>query len=429
MTLFYVACLGITVLSASYYNKDIFSPIRIFICIYALLLSVNSLHLSGHQTAWSVTTHLFFWGASCCFIAGGSIMLLVNRVTNPDAALDFGFIRTGMRSDSQTLDWKWFFAVWCLCTAVFLASYLVSYAISGSIPIFSSSADADNARNAFFGASLPSNFGLFFGPISLILGTELLLFGSLVKKRFVLVCAVSLVTIVLYVTIVTRLDLFRFVLFVIVIYHYGVKKLTLAQLSYAFGFSVLFFLLFSVFRIRYDMLGFWAESQNLHMPKEFLWCANLYTYIVNNFWNFDFGIKKYVDGIAGYPHGWGFDLLRPFLYLGHLEGGLEAAYGFDSIMNESVVKVKGFNTVIYIWHFFKDFGAFGVYFLPLVGGMISSIFYINTVNSPTLFRMSLWALFVPFIILSYHAPLWELWFIYMNILVLTIAHKRILLTT
>jgi oligosaccharide repeat unit polymerase len=425
----FAACCGATVLSASYYNKDIFSPLRVFICIYAFLLAVNSLHLSGHQTPWALTTHLFFWGATCCFIAGAGLMLLVNRVCNPCAAFDFGSIRNGIRSDSRAMDWTWFFGVWVLCTAVFLSSYTASYLISGGIPMFATGPNADTARGAFFGASLPTNIGLFFGPISLILATELLLFGTLLKKRRRAVMTVAIVTAALYVTVVTRLDLFRVVLFIIVIYHYGVKRLSLVQLGYVLGFSVLFFFLFSLFSVHYDTLGFWAETQKLHMPKEFIWCANIYSYVVNNFWNFDFGVQKFVDGNGYYPHGWGFDLMRPFLFLSHLEGGLEASYGFDSIMNESVVKVAGLNTVIYIWHFFKDFGAFGVYFLPLVGGMISTVFYINTVNSPTLFRAALWAMVVPCIILSYHAPLWELWFVYINLLVLAIAHRRLALAT
>jgi oligosaccharide repeat unit polymerase len=429
MTFFYIACLCIVVLSAYYYGKDLFSPVRVFIGVYAFLLAVNSLHLSDFQAPWALTTSLFFWGATFCFIAGSGIILLVNRIRNPLPPLDFGGIKTFISADAGTMDWKWFFWVWLACTGIFCASYLLSYAISGTIPILSKALDSDKARTAFFSATVPTNFGLFFGPISLILGTEMLLFGSLCRRRKIAIAIISFVTVALYVTVVTRLDLFRFLLFVIVVYHYGVKRLSMAQILYVFGFSVVFFLLFSLFRIQYETLGIWAAMQKMHIPKEFIWCSNLYMYVVNNFWNFDFGVRKFVEGTAYYPHGWGFDLLRPFLYVGHLESALQSSYGFDSINNESVIMVSGLNTVIYIWHFFKDFGVFGVYFLPLLGGMLSTIFYVNTMNTPTLFRVSLWAMFVPFILLSYHAPLWELWFIYMNILFLAIAHRRIKLTT
>jgi hypothetical protein len=284
-------------------------------------------------------------------------------------------------------------------------------------------------RKLFFGAGFFANFGLFFGPLSLILAAELLLFSTLSRPRAIVVWVVSLSSLLLYFTIITRLDLFRVVLFALVIYHYGKKDLSLAKLLYAFGFSVIFFLIFYFLRIKYDTLNVFTETLRLHMPRGMLWAGNMYTYIANDFWNLDFAFRKYVDGTFSYPLGFGLNFFRPLVGLLGLETPLFHSYGFDSIMNESIIKVKGFNTVVYVWHFYKDFGAFGVYFLPLVLGMLCTTFYINTMHRPTLFRMALWGIFVGFILLSYHGPLWELWFVYINILFLAIAHKQIKLAT
>ena len=427
MTFLYLSILFVTVLSAYYYRKDLFSPVRLYICMYSFLLAVNSLRLCDYQTEWSLTTHLFFWGASGLFIAGGCIMLLVNRVHNPLGPVNFPFVKSALAADALRMDWQWFFYVWLFCSCVFLAGYGVSFFKSGAMPLFT--ANADKARLAFFGANFFANLGLFFGPLSLILAAELLLFSSLGRHRTIVVLVVSFASLLLYFTIVTRLDLFRVVIFALIIYHYGKKRLSPAQLLYAFGFSVLFFLIFFFVRIKTDTMGIFAETFHVHMPKEFIWTANMYTYLVNDFWNLDFAFRKYVDGLYIYPHSFGFDLMRPFLFFTHLEFATLKSWGFDSIMNESIIKVKGFNTVVYVWHFYKDFGAFGVYFLPLVLGMLCTTFYVNTLHRPSLFRMALWGIFAGFILLSYHAPLWELWFVYVNILFLAIAHKQIKLAT
>jgi oligosaccharide repeat unit polymerase len=427
MTFLYLSILFITVLSAYYYQKDLLSPVRLYICMYSFLLAVNALKLSDYQTEWSLTTHLFFWGASGLFIAGGCIMLLVNRVNNTLGPVNFSFVKSALASDALRMDWKWFFYVWLFCSAFFMASYAASFAISGVVPMLSE--NADKARISFFEANRFANIGIFFGPLSLILAAELLLFATPGRRRRWIVAAVSCVTLLLYGTIVTRIDLFRVILFGLVIYHYGKKRLSFAQFLYAVGFSVIFFLVFFFLRIKYDTLGLFAESFKLHMPKELFWTANMYTYLVSDFWNLDFAFRKYVDGLYVCPHGFGFDLVRPFLFFTHLEPAMLKSWGFDSIMNESIPKVKGFNTVVYVWHFYKDFGAFGVYFLPLVLGMLCTTFYVNTLYRPSLFRIALWGIFVSFILLSFHGPLWELWFVYVNILFLAIAHKQIKLAT
>jgi oligosaccharide repeat unit polymerase len=427
MTPLLLIILCATVFSASYYNKDVFSPVRIYICTYSLLLAINFLNLSGLQTPWSVTTNLLFWGGSFFFIAGCCLMLLVNRIVNPDGAIDFRRIRDGIQADADVADWKWFCGVWLFCTMVFLASYITSAVVSGGIPLFSP--DGDKFRVKFFGATGPSNYGLFFGPLSLILVTELLFFGSFRGKRRIAILIAAVATLLLYVTILTRLDLFRFSLFAIILYHYGKKKLGTVQILGVLGFSILFFFAFFLIRVKYNSISMLLEMQKLRMHRDFIWCASIYAYVVNNFWNMDFAFRKFVDGTASVPQGWGFDLSRAFLGLAHVERALEESFRFDTIMNESVARVKGLNTIVYTWHFFKDFGAFGAYFLPLVFGMITTSFYVNSINTPTLFRFSMWALIAPIIILSYSVPLWEFWFIYLNIVVVLIAHRRVKIAT
>jgi len=423
MIFIYLFILFITIATVYYYKKDLLSPIRLYIGIYSFLLTVDSLKLSDYQVPWSLTTHLLFWGASGLFIAGCSIMLLVNKVNNSFELVNFDSIKKTLKNNAQQTDWNWFFYIWLLCSFIFLISYFVSYLITGFIPLFTGK--ADTARLDFFSANFFANIGLFFGPLSLMLSIEQLFFSNIRGKQKIFIWLLSALVLFLYFTIVTRLDLFRVVIFAIVLYHYGKKKLSPLMLLYALLFSVVFFFVFFILRIKSDALLLFTQTFKIHMPKELLVFSGLYTYIVTNFWNLNYAITQYIDGYYAYPMGYGFDLLRPFLFFLKLEPALVSTYGFDTIYNESIVMVKGLNTVVYMWPFYKDFGILGVYLLPLLLGLLCTSFYINTLYKPTLFRISLWGIFVGFILISYHGPLWELWFVYMNIFFLAIAHKKI----
>jgi oligosaccharide repeat unit polymerase len=426
MTIVYLIVLVLTVASAYYYKKDLFSPVRMFICLYCLFLAVDSLHFSDYQTTWSPTSHLLFWGGIGMFIAGCGIMLLVNRVSNPTKAFDFPSIRSGIAQDALTIDWKWFFTVWAVALGCFFAGYVMSYLIAGFIPLFSR--DPDRMRITFITASVVSNAGIFCGPLSLMLGAELLLFGKLDKRTNALVWAGCIAVFLAYFTIMTRHDIFRFFLFFFVVYHYGRKNFSLARVGAAAGFCLVLFLVFFFIRSNIASWVIFTRMLHMHMPKELFWTSNWYVYIVNNFWNFDFAVRKFVEGAGYYPQQFGYSLLRPCLYFFHLDYSLGVSMGFDSILNESVTKVKGLNTIGFQWHFFKDFGASGVYMLSLLWGMITTVFYANTLNAPSLFRVSMLGIIAGFILMSHANPIWEFWFVYVNVLFLAVAHRRLTLS-
>jgi oligosaccharide repeat unit polymerase len=167
-----------------------------------------------------------------------------------------------------------------------------------------------------------------------------------------------------------------------------------------------------------------ATGIKIKMPKQFLWAATGYAYIANNFWNFDYAVQKYIDGNSFYPRSFGFELLRPLFFFSHLEGPVSSLHGFDSLYNESVVKVRGLNTVLFIWHFYKDFGLWGTFLLIFLLGCGLGIFYQNTMERPTLLRLCLWSVFIGMIFFSFMVPLWSFWFTYLNVGVFLLAHKK-----
>lgn len=422
MTWAYLAILAFTVVPAIVRGRDILSPARIYVSIYSLLLALYSLQLSRLQTPWSQTTTLLFWGANFLFLAGALLIWLARSIQRPGWRFDGARVRADLARDAEGLDWDWFYKVWKVSSIIFILSYAGAALIMREIPVFAH--DPDQSRMRFFMASQPTNYGIFFGPLALMLSTELILFGSLARWRKIFVVAVSAFVFLLYMTIITRYDVFRFFIFAMAMYHYGRRNLGFLHIG---GGTLLLFGIFMIgffVRVNTDSISTFNEIIRIKMPRRLMWASNIYAYLANDFWNLDYAIRKYGEGQDFYPMQWGFGLFRGLLNQLRLEGPLIQSYGFDSIMNESIEKVKGLNTVVYVWPFYKDFGAAGVYFLTFAGSLAVNFFYSNAMLRPTLRGMALWALVIPAVLLSYHAALWECWFWYFNLWAIFIAHRR-----
>ncbi|MGB7569225.1 MAG: O-antigen polymerase [Chitinivibrionales bacterium] len=417
---FFVFCIILVVTIKK--KQDVFSPGRFFILTYSLLLSILSLNLSSAQSQWGLSTNLLFWGSCSVFISSGAIIFLLKKATHPFSGSPFNGVKRWIEEDAKKIDWNWFYGIWALCAFIFSASYFFGVFYTGIIPAFAK--NPESARITFLTSHIIVNRGWFFGPLSLILATEIVFWADLHKWMLVIVVAFSLLVLALYLTLVTRLDLFRYFLFAIVLFHYGKKRLSLKHFLFFVAIGLGFLLMISFSRIKHESANSFTTSMKIRMPKKYLWASTGYAYVANNFWNFDYAVQKYIDGGSFYPRSFGFELLRPLFFFSHLEGIFSSQYRFDSLYNESVVKVRGLNTIIFIWHFYKDFGLWGMFFLIFILGCGLGIFYQNTMEQPTLLRVSLWAIFIGMIFFSYMVPLWSFWFTYLNVGVLLLAHKK-----
>lgn len=415
-----------TILAALAFRQDIFAPARIYLIIYSLLLAINSLNLSTIQVPWCAATHIFFWGASVMFLAGASLIGLAGKSKFPTWKLDFPKVRSALKADAGSLDWNWFSKVLIASTAIFVVSYIVSFIKTGEIPAFSST--PDDARLAFSSATFLTYYGLYFGPISLMLSAELIMFGSHKGWRLKGHYLAFGIVLLLYLTIITRFDIFRFLIFLVILYHYGRNNLKLWHLVTVLLAILIVFFSASLIRLNGDAIGALNESIKVKLPRNIAWASGFYAYLANDFWNMNYAFERFTDGNHIYPHSLGLGMMRALTFFTlRIEPGLIETFGYDTVMNTMAERVQGLNTVVYVWHIWKDFGPVGVFIVPLVGGILLGKFYLNSLLKPTLFRISMWGCLIAIVILSFHFPIWELWFFYINILMIALAHKRITL--
>jgi oligosaccharide repeat unit polymerase len=426
MTWIFLAVLAGTILSTLAFRQDLFSPGRVYLAIYSLLLAINSLHLSRIQVPWNFSTRIFFYGASFMFVGGTILIGLACKTKFPNWRLDFGAVKRALALDAAGMDWRWFQRVWLACTGIFLASYLVSYFVIGEIPVFSEV--PEKARLAFSVATVPTYYGLYFGPFSLMLAVEMIMFGGFGARKLIPVYLALGLVLVLYMTIITRFDIFRFVIFCAVLFHYGKQNLKFSHLIIVFTAILVVFFSASLIRINEDAMGALTETIKVKLPQNIAWASGFYAYLANDFWNMNYGFEKYAEGAYYHPLSMGMGMLRAVTsYLLNIETGLISTFGYDTVMNPKVELIQGLNTVVYVWHLWKDFGAFGVFLVPLLGGLLLAKFHLNSLFKPTLFRFSMWGCLVAIVILSFHFPIWELWFFHVNLLIIAIAHRKLTL--
>lgn len=423
MILFYLLVFIIAVItSVVQKDKDIFSPGRLFIILYSFLLTINSFNLCRYQTPWSPTTILLFGSSLGAFIGGYFIVVLLSKTVSGKAPT-FLQIRQMLKNDAAQLDWSWMSLVALVCLSVFISVFIYDSLSLHMIPMFAKS--PDEARLAFLN-KFPMGYVWFFGITGLMLATEAGLFGTLSIKRKWFLFSVSIVALMLYLTLVTRVDLFRYLIFVVVLFHYGKQKIKLQHLLLVGIFAVVLFSAFFIIRAGSTPLATLAEASSLRMPKNLIFLSSFYMYITNNFWNLDFVFRKFVDSNIGfYPTSFGFELFRPIFFFNQTEGAMSAMFNFDTIFNESAMAHRGYNTIVFVWHFFKDFGVLGCLLIPLISSILLAIFYTNTIRKPTLLRIDIWAIVVGLILFSFLIPLWSFWFVYFNVGVFLLAHKKI----
>lgn len=425
MTIVYGTIFVVVVLTALWRQKDPFSPFRLYLLVYAFLLGLVSLKLSRFQTSWCAMSHLLFWGAHFMFLAGSaSVFLFYSSKNYP--RFNYENLRNRFRLDATVVDWGWFMVVWKVCAVGFVSIFLLNVVKTGIIPAFAS--DPDAARIKFLEDNQIISFGWFLGPLSLMLASEALLFGHYVLKQKVVLVAGAGIVLLLYLTLVTRFDLLRAVFFAIILFHYGKRNIGLKLGTILLVFCSVIFLGMFLVRIHLDAMGAFNDMLRVRLPARFAWLSNPYAYACGPFWNFDFAIKKFVLGNQFYPVEWGSNLFSSFLWWTRTQGPIVMSNGFDTIYNESVCKVPGLNTIVYVWHLYKDFRTAGVFFGAFGLGLLFTFVYQLTISKGTLFILALWALLAPCIMFSFHTPLWQHWFLHFNIVVVAVAHKKFVLS-
>lgn len=228
-------------------KRDFFSPANIFILIYSALLFINSFGLSRYQAPWSPTTAILFFGASGLFLSGILIVRLYFGVSNAHV-IGLPEVRGSLAEESRLLDWDWFSKWIYVAGAIFLLGFLEAFLRAKQLPIVAR--DPNEARLDFILHSRIFVHAWLFGPPTLMLCFEYLLLSRLSLGRKLPVIIVGLIVALAYLSLVTRADLYRFLLFALLLYHYTKRRISGRILLLSVIIAMVIFIAFILLRVR-----------------------------------------------------------------------------------------------------------------------------------------------------------------------------------
>jgi oligosaccharide repeat unit polymerase len=123
--------------------------------------------------------------------------------------------------------------------------------------------------------------------------------------------------------------------------------------------------------------------------------------VANNFWNLDYALNRHLQKEA-HPTTYGFSSVQGFLDMtpslgGMLGGQIRSDTQMDSQFNKSSAKLRGWNTVMYQWTLYKDFGLAGVFVGPFLIGIALGFLYMAVRRRPSPLNLAAYSFLAFFI--------------------------------
>jgi len=345
---------------ASIFKKDFFSPARVYIFTQSLTLGVAYLKLHPAMTDFHILTWAVFLCGMLSFVMGCYAVKLVFNIKPSVSNNKFAYFE----------NYRWnrhiFFAFIMFLTFLLPAKKIFDY--TGGIPIFSPKI-TEILSDKFSSIVGHFSYPLTLAPLIIALfGTAS--FSSVNPSRYLryfsrFMVALQIVALILFYP--GRGPIFISIASLVVIWNYFKKKISAKILLLGIIILIGAFIAVAQAREQYGS----SSVQSLAIDKVMLLP---YTYIANNYWNLDNALNPQVPR-AEHPSTYGLDhFVAPIPFFGR---SLREAFGWDNMFSKSIVKLRGVNTVNYLWDVYKDFGGVGVAFIPFFWGVLITWLYMR----------------------------------------------------
>lgn len=373
---------------------DILSPGRVFGLTWSIVFGLTNLKLSKLQSNWTSLEWTYVLMGPCSFLLG----IFGTYAMNIGARLrSISEIRDTLR-EKRINESRLFYLI-----IIVFVSYLVGYVViglfMGPIPIFSHTPTIARTQFSIFG------FGMLLHnpPIVVFFAVVYHVFVYGERTRKWILKAVVFVTIVTYLFLLQR---YEFVMasvaaFTLVFYATRYVKLRTVTL-FAAMISVVVYSISTVRAGRALQFALYIDSQMKFSPKYAIF-TEPYMYLVMNLENFVHAVSKLEQ------HTFGYYTFNFALALTGIKHWIESYFGIV----DTPYLFSGYNTYTLFWTFFRDFGLFGISFIPLaLGCLVGSVYYTMRRN-PTIEILSFYSIIIFVMGLSFFINLLGyLWFAY-----------------
>jgi len=342
-------------------KKDFFSPVNVYCFTQSITLAVAYLKLDYAMTDFKPRTWLFWIGAMVCFCGGGLLVRLVAKSKGIPVKLHPPVLQYGY-------NWKLHVLLSFGVLFLFLIGVFGIILTAGNLVLLTDDPASWMTKDTDYGY-----FPIFMGcgPLCILLFevASFSKFNPVRSLRNISRIMVFLVIVLSFMAYPNRGSLFFSLGFLVILYNYLHKRISSLWLMLCFVLAIVAFVAIGNLRNQYGT----SSVESVAMQKVMLLP---YKYVANNYWNFDYAINPPSDK-EYHPHTYGMDFFFGTLEYTGAPGAIRKSMRWDGLFDESIEKVKGFNTANYLWEVYKDLYAPGVFLFPLLIGIALSLFYLK----------------------------------------------------
>jgi len=398
----------LTALSYFIRKSDLFSPARLFLLIWSIIIGLTELKLSWLQKEWEIYSWTMLLISLSAMLLGMFTVFVINFNKSIKTINDIKEVIKNYNFDSNRM-----LRVVVYLFLAYIISYAIIYLTVGFIPLFTNDPNSARTKWSIFG------FGLIIHAAPAVIYFALLFYLFIKRKVAIklLLAFIMIVTLFSFILLLQRFTIVITIILLLVMLYYGTKKF---KGSYLFAIASAFILLvYSISTIRtsqFFILYLYNEAK-MKFDKSLAFLTEPYMYLVMNLENFANSVKQYDAFTYGY---FTFDFIWALTGLKHPIAKISNFQEFPFIVN------KSFNTYTMFFVYYRDFGVFGLLVFPfLIGFAISSIYYWMRRN-PSLHSISVYGMCVFVILFTFFIPMLSWLHFVMNISIIYIFSKYLL---
>ncbi len=375
-------------------GADIISPARVFGFTWSIVFGLAELKLSKLQFEWTFTDWVFVLMGPISFLVGIFIVYILNM---GNKLLSIDEIRQKVR-EQKVNETKLFYLI-LLVFITYIIGYITIFLIKGQIPIFSFSPSAARTEFSSFGV------GLFIHNMPVVvffsLIYHLLVHNNRGKKMILKIVGFS--TAITYLFLLQRYSLMMMAIMSFVLLYYSSRYIRFRTMIIFISIGILVFYSVAILRAGKIIQLVLYKSSQMKFSYEYAIFTEPYMYVVMNVENFVHAVSKLEQHTYGY---------FTFNYVLSLTGIKHWVEEYFTII-ETPFLFSGYNTYTLFWTFYRDFGVFGLTFIPVTLGVFVGSIYYSLRRNPTIKIVSSYCVIVFVMGLSFFINLLGfLWFVY-----------------
>lgn len=373
------------ILLFTFLNRDIdyLSPARLFVLIWSFAIGITNLKLSIFQKEWSGYGWLMLVLTLLSFLSGFFIVYVLNS----DKQLKT-ITQTREIIGKQNINSKLLFNILIIAFLLYVISFLVSFALMGFIPALSPRPEIRTQWTGVFGFGLITH-GL--PPILFFCSIYFFYEKKSVSKRLI-VLSIAILTFFINLLVLHRFDIVYWLIVLLAYLYYATTKLRFKNLLLIGSFLVAILYGISTFRASKFISNLVYYISGMKYSVKYAIFTEPYMYFAMNVENFVYAVERCTKYTFGYF------TFNPLLSLIQLKHPLEEYFAIEKF---PYLITSNYNTYTMFFEWYRDFGVFGLTFLPFIWGIIIALTYYNLKKNPSLSAVTLYGAFLFVIIFSF----------------------------